>query len=197
MAYARVMLVGHGGIGKSSLLHGLMNLPLPQAANSTQLADLVTVRPQQLIAKATDNDMPWVRVMNDDEINELVGLVLLVANVAGGVTKSSRFKQLMQTAGDYAAIKLPEWINSVKNDIVREVLSRAIVLAKKNPHAQAPESEIMINVWDCAGQSVYLDILSAFITPKTVFMMQEKSLMITVLCSHTSMVRLPKSRSRV
>ena len=171
MAYARVMLVGHGGIGKSSLLHGLMNLPLPQAANSTQLADLVTVRPQQLMAKAIDNDMPWVRVMDDDEINELVGLVLLVTNVAGGVTKSSRFKQLMQNAGGYAAIKLPEWINSVKNDIVREVFSCAILLAKKNPHAQAPESEIMINVWDCAGQSVYLDILSAFITPKTVFML--------------------------
>ena len=171
MAYARVMLVGHGGVGKSSLLHGLMNLPLPQAANSTQLADLVTVRPQQLMAKAIINDMPWVRVTDSDEINELVGLVLLVANVARGITESSRFKQFMPKAASTAASTLPEWVSSIKNDIVREVFSRAIEQAKENPHAQAPESEIMINVWDCAGQSVYLDILSAFLTPKTVFML--------------------------
>ena len=171
MAYARVMLVGHGGVGKSSLLHGLMNLPLPQAANSTQLADLVTVRPQQLMAKAIVNDMPWVGVTDSDEINELVGLVMLVTNVARGITESSRFKQFMPKAASYAASTLPEWVSSIKNDIIREVFSRALEVAKVNPHAQAPESEIMINVWDCAGQSVYLDILSAFLTPKTIFML--------------------------
>ena len=188
MAYARVMLVGPGGVGKSSLLQGLMNLTLTEAANSTQLADLVTVKPQQssvpqqLMAKATDDDKPWVRVTDNDEINELVGLVLLVANVASGVTKSSRFRQYLQGAATYAASHLRKFnqnisddyrqqISSVKNKVVREVFSRAIELAKANPHAQAPESEIMTNVWDCAGQSVYLDILSAFLTPKTIFML--------------------------
>ena len=189
MAYARVMLVGPGGVGKSSLLQGLMNLPLPEAANSTQLADLVTVKPQQasipqqLMAKAMDINMPWVRVTDDDEINELVGLVLLVANVAKGVTESSRFRQHLEGAAAYAISQLRrshdqnigdeyrQQISSIKNEVVRKVFSRAVKQAKRNPHAQAPESEIVINVWDCAGQSVYLDILSAFLTPKTIFML--------------------------
>ena len=192
MAYARVMLVGPGGVGKSSLLHGLMNLPLPQAANSTQLADLVTVKPQQsyipqqllsvlqqLMAKATDDDKPWVRVTDDDEINELAGLVLLVANVACGVTIFSRYCQHLQGAAAYAVSQLRksnhntgndyhQQISTFKNEIVHEVFSRAIEWTKRDPRAQAPESE---NVWDCAGQSAYLDILSAFLTPKTLFML--------------------------
>ena len=189
MAYARIMLVGPGGVGKSSLLCGLMNKQLPETANSTQLADLITVKPQQasisqqLMARATDNDKPWVRVTDNDEINELVGLVLLVANVARGVTESSRFRQYLEGAAAYAISQFyrsrdrsigesyRQQISSIKNEVVREVFSRAVEQARRNPHAQAPESEIMTNVWDCAGQSVYLDILSAFLTPKTIFML--------------------------
>ena len=82
VAYARIMMVGPGGVGKSSLLHALMNKLLP-LANSTQLADLLTVKPQreqqstteQLLVSATDDEKPWVKVTEDDEINELVGLV--------------------------------------------------------------------------------------------------------------------------
>ena len=62
-------------------------------------------------------------------------------------------------------------ISSIKNKVVSDVLSRAAEQAKKNPHTQAPEFEALMRVWDCAGQSVYLDILSAFLTPKTMFML--------------------------
>jgi GTPase SAR1 family protein len=166
-----------------------MNKPLPQVANSTQLADLITVKPQQkpitqqLITKATDKTMPWIKVTDDDEINEIVGLILLVANVEKGVTESSRFRQYLEGAAAYAASKIRRFhghnitddfrqqISKIKNNVVREVFSRAIEQAKINPHAQAPETEIVTNVWDCAGQSVYLDILSAFLTPKTIFML--------------------------
>ena len=183
MAYARVMLVGPGGVGKSSLLRGLMNLPLPQGANSTQLADLITVKPQQLMTKATDKTMPWIEVTDDDEINEIVGLILLVANVDRGVTESSRFQEYLEGAAAYTASKLDglhghnvrddfrQQISRIKNDIVREVFSRAIEQARINPRAQAPETEIVTNVWDCAGQLVYLDILSAFLTLKTIFVL--------------------------
>ena len=188
MAYARVMLVGPGGVGKSSLLRGLMNLPLPQVVNSTQLADLITVKSQQqpitqqLMTKATDMTMPWIKV-KDDEIDEIVGLILLVANVEKGVTKSSRFQQYLEGAAAYAASKLGglhghnvrddfrQQIRRIKNDVVRDVFSSAMEKARINPRAQAPESEIVTNVWDCAGQLVYLDILSAFLTPKTIFML--------------------------
>ena len=62
-------------------------------------------------------------------------------------------------------------VNSVKNEVVRDVLSSAIELANRNPHAQAPDFEMRVRVWDCGGQSVYLDILSAFLTPKTLYML--------------------------
>ena len=174
VAYARLMLVGPGGVGKSSLFQGLMNKKLPEATNSTQLADVVTVKPsipQQLMAKAID-EMPWVEVTDSDEINELVGLILLVDNVTGGRTKSSRFKRLMQKAAACEEEKhIDDDYHRVKDKIIDETFLLAIEQARVNPHAQAPESEIMINVWDCAGQSVYLDILSAFLTPKTIFML--------------------------
>ena len=124
-----------------------------------------------------------MEVTDDGEIDELVGLVLLVANVAKRVTKSSRFHHFLKEAAAYAANQFRrshghnigddfrQQISSIKNDVVREVFSRAIRQARENPHAQAPESEIVTNVWDCAGQSVYLDILSAFLTPKTIFML--------------------------
>ena len=35
VAYACLMLACPGGVGKSSLLHGLMNLPLPSEACDT------------------------------------------------------------------------------------------------------------------------------------------------------------------
>ena len=188
MAYARVMLVGPGGVGKSSLLHGLMNLPLPPA-NSTQLAELLTVKPQtdtqstatQLWARADDDDKPWVKVTDDDEINELAGLILLVANVSQGLTHSARFIDLLQGAAAYAIRHLQstnnvskdyrQQISNIKNEVVRNVLSRALEVAKQDPDAQAPEKEMLVRVWDCAGQSVYLDILSAFLTPKTLFLL--------------------------
>ena len=182
------MLVGPGGIGKSSLLCGLMNKQLPEFANSTQLADLVTVKPsasepQQLMAKANDLSMPWVVVTDDDEINEVVGVIQLVTNVSKGVTDSSRFHQFLEKTAAYAVTQLAQsrdhdagddyrkQISSIKNKLVREVFSRAVKQTRRNPHAQAPEFEIVINIWDCAGQSVYLDILSGFLTPKTLIML--------------------------
>lgn len=38
VAYARGMLLGEGGVGKSSFVLGLKNLPLPAKANSTQVS---------------------------------------------------------------------------------------------------------------------------------------------------------------
>ena len=85
VAYARVMLVGPGGVGKSSLLNGLMNLPLPREAYSTQLADALTLRPADAL-RPTDEFWAkskcgryWTKVKNKDEIDELIQSVKALA----------------------------------------------------------------------------------------------------------------------
>ena len=89
-AYARVMFVGPGGVGKSSLLHGLMNKPLP-LANSTQLADTMTVKPatRKWASAGGDSKSFWREVTDNDETMELVGLVHLVARASAGYSTSS------------------------------------------------------------------------------------------------------------
>ena len=75
VAYVRVMLIGPGGVGKSSLLYGLMNLPLPHSANSTQLAETHTLRPTDSYWARAQAGGHWVRITDKDEIKELAQLV--------------------------------------------------------------------------------------------------------------------------
>ena len=82
VAYARIMLIGPGGVGKSSLLHGLMNLPLPHEAYSTQLADTYNLKHTGREAEtfwAKQVGGYWVKVTDQDEIDELVHMVKTVS----------------------------------------------------------------------------------------------------------------------
>ena len=181
-AYARVMFVGPGGVGKSSLLHGLMNKPLPEA-NSTQLAETVTVKPatKKWASAGEDSKSFWREITDNDEIMELVGLVLLVAKVSAGHSNSSRFVSqkvaalnIFSSALDSVEIsngqqKTSADVLSIQHKIINDILVQIIELAKKNPNAQAPEKEVLLLIWDCGGQSVFLDILPAFLTPRTMF----------------------------
>ena len=173
-AYARVMFVGPGGVGKSSLLHGLMNKPLPKA-DSTQLAETITVKPatKKWASAGEDSKSFWREVADNDEIMELVGLVLLVAKVSAGQSDSSRF-----VSQEVAALNIfstrSDTIEITSNQqkiqkIINDILTQIVEIAKKNPNAQAPEKEVLLLLWDCGGQLVFLDILPAFLTPRTMF----------------------------
>ena len=173
-AYARVMFVGPGGAGKSSLLHGLMSKPLPEA-NSTQLAETVTVKPatKKWASAGEDSRSFWREITDNDEIMELVGLVLLVAKVSAGHSNSSRFISQKVAALNMfsSALNSVEIANqktsvdvlSIQHKINNGILVQIVELAKKNPKAQAPENEVLLLIWDCGGQSVFLDILPAFL----------------------------------
>ena len=175
------MFVGPGGVGKSSLLHGLMNQELP-SADSTQLAETKTIKPAttKWANAGGDSKSFWREVKDPDEIRELVGLVLLVAKASAGRTNSSRFISTLKSAlssneetkevlksGQTATTR----IISIQEKVVNDVLTRVIQIAKEKPDAQAPEIEILINTWDCGGQSVFLDVLPAFLTPRTMFLL--------------------------
>ena len=182
VAYARLMMVGPGGVGKSSFLRGLMNQNLPQHAESTILADTKTVKPQ-LWAKAGESaDSYWAEVTEEDEIEELAGLFQLVlakshpSNVATVLEPMvvsaavSEFypqgykPQSIQTISD-------EDVSNIKDNEVQIVLQQVAQHALSQENLAAPQSEVLMHVWDCGGQPVFLDVLPAFLTSRTMFLL--------------------------
>ena len=180
------MMIGAGGVGKSSFLKGLMNQRLPQNAESTILADTITVKP--FWAKAGESaDSYWVEVTDEDEIQELAGLVQLVAQVKSGHSTSSRVARILTTMAAATAVVvfkpalrfIPHEVStagneydvsSIKDSVVRNVLEQAL----QHTHAgnlSIPQSEVLMHVWDCGGQSVFLDVLPTFLTSRTMFLL--------------------------
>ena len=178
VAYARIVHLGAGGVGKSSFQRGMMNKPLPDEANvnSTQMADLSTFQPGQGGASRDVSTHTakggsvsggyWVPVTEDDETNELVGLVRLVYDVRHGETESSRFVKWIQA---FAISHFFHTRSSPEISEAQRIIEEIIELAKQHPEIQAPESEVFLYVWDCGGQQVFLCILPAFLTSKSMF----------------------------
>ena len=176
VAYARVMMVGPGGVGKSSLLRGLMNQCLPHDAESTILADTKVVK-QQFWAKAGESaDHYWVEITDKDEIEELAGLFQLVLaklHPAKAVSLSEfipqgYIPQSVQTISD-------EYVSSIKDNEVQSVLQQvaehATHLFHPTSRSKNLHSEVLMHVWDCGGQPVFLDVLPAFLTFRTMFLL--------------------------
>ena len=174
VAYARVMLVGPGGVGKSSLLHGLMNLPLPTEACSTQLADTFTLRPTDTYWARSKCGGHWIKVTDKDEIDELVQLV----RARNKLAKKLRSPKLEKKALESPELKLK--IGKFTHPQVKEIVDEAIEAA--SAPADSPVSESLANasaeaidtylrIWDCGGQPVFLDILPAFLTARTLFLL--------------------------
>ena len=158
-------MVGPGGVGKSSLLRGLMNQSLPQDAESTILADTKTVKPQFWAKAGEAYDSYWAEVTNQDEIEELAGLLHLVLaklHSSKAVNPQGYKPQSVQTISD-------EYVSHIKDNEVRNILKQVA----KHPARSSPtsRSEVLIHVWDCGGQPVFLDVLPAFLTSKTMFLL--------------------------
>ena len=202
-SYVRVMFVGPGGVGKSSLLLGLMNKAL-SLASSTQLAetltvkadnkesngtqlfdfkstDTVTTKASNVIKPATtswamDCQSFWREVTDKDEVMEIVGIVNLVVNASKDNVDSSRLPQidagsLLKTLSSGPIVQLThdgaQHVISIQQRVVDDILMKV----KENPGVRAPEKEVLIRVWDCGGQSVFLEVLPAFLTPRTMFLL--------------------------
>ena len=70
VTYDRVMMIGPGGAGKSSLLRGLKNERLPENAESTLLVNTSSVKYNW--AKAGGHTtQPWTDLGEEDEVHEL------------------------------------------------------------------------------------------------------------------------------
>ena len=178
VAYARVMLVGPGGVGKSSLLHGLMNLPLPTEACSTQLADTFTLRPTDTYWARSKCGGHWIKVTDKDEIDELVQLVRARNKLA---KKLKGLESEVKKDQDSPELKLiKEKSEKFTHPQVKEVVDEAIEAASAPTDSPVSESlanataeaiDTYLRIWDCGGQPVFLDILPAFLTARTLFLL--------------------------
>ena len=188
VAYARVMLVGPGGVGKSSLLHGLMNLPLPTEACSTQLADTFTLRPTDTYWARSKCGGHWIKVTDKDEIDELVQLVRARNKLA------KKLKGLeSEVKKDQDSPELKEKSEKFTHPQVKEVVDEAIKAASSvssdSPlaNATAEALDTYLRIWDCGGQPVFLDILPAFLTARTLFLLMfDARYDLQSLCLHRS-----------
>ena len=79
VSYGRVMLLGLAAAGKTSLMHGLMNEPLPDKAESTILASTQSIR-NYWVKTEQYRKSYWAQVTIEDEIRE-EGLVVLNAQL--------------------------------------------------------------------------------------------------------------------
>ena len=184
VAYGRVMFIGPGGVGKSSLLCGLMNLPLPREAESTIFADTMKLKPMWVQAGTSGRSF-WSKVTEDDEFRELAGLIRVVAQLKTSPSIRSRIASLLPSMAAAVAVKLFQpGTSSVKDqkevdseyrkritEVAQEILSRAYRLAASSSEIIAPMSEVFLHVWDCGGQPIYLDALSAFLTSRTMYLL--------------------------
>ena len=144
VAYARVMLIGPGGVGKSSLLDGLMNRTPSREANSTRLADTYW-------AKSTRGG-EWVKITREDTIKEIVALI----KIAQMKTKTE-----IRSGSN----NIDPCIQAIIDDIIDDCL-------KISSHSSSnSEIDVYLRVWDCGGQPLFLSLLPAFLTERTLFML--------------------------
>ena len=164
-------MVGPGGVGKSSLLSGLMNQQLLQA-ESTILADTKTMKPQFWAKAGESADSYWAEVTDQDEIEELAALLQLVL---------ARFNLSKIVAVDeinpqgykpkYVQTISHGNVSHIKDNEVRDILKQVAAHSAIFLPIHHSSSEVLIHVWDCGGQPVFLDILPAFLTSRTMFLL--------------------------
>ena len=161
-------MVGPGGVGKSSLLSGLMNQQLLQP-ESTIFADTKTMKPQFWAKAGESADSYWAEVTDQDEIIELATLFQLVLPrsnpskiVAVGEFNPQGYKPKTISRG---------YVSHIKDNEVRDILKQVAAHSAEFSPIHCSSSEVLIHVWDCGGQPVFLDILPAFLTSRTMFLL--------------------------
>ena len=159
------MFLGAGGSGKSSVLDGLMNKPI-RTAESTALADTLNIWYHWVEAADAAEDA-WKCTDEEDELEQLA----LLSHQAVAINEEG-----LQPNLENAAINLHDGATDPKysqlatqsqNEITQEVVQRAQQQGRGS-HSDK-DREVILRIWDCGGQQVFLDILSAFLTPRTMF----------------------------
>ena len=129
-----------------------MNQPLPDKANSTILAD---TRPVKYNWAMTGNlsGKQWVEVTEEDELAEEVRIVM---------NFTSTVKQLDTHSEPQESLVLPRTeVDEHKEKVLQ---------ASKQSQSKT-DQEVLLHLWDCGGQLVFLDVLPAFLSSRTMFLL--------------------------
>ncbi|XP_019861742.1 PREDICTED: probable serine/threonine-protein kinase pats1, partial [Amphimedon queenslandica] len=161
VAYARLMLLGSAGTGKTSLKRSLMEEPFNPHTTSTIVSDVSSVRPFGHKWQTRGNK--WSEATEEDEIKELARL--FKSSLSESSSHVSSESSLVSDSLDVSPAK-----SSAKHsDLDAKIKS----LLKRVRTYQTTESHVQpfLHIWDCGGQPVYLEILPAFLTPRTMFLL--------------------------
>ena len=203
MTYGRVMMIGAGGAGKTSLRHGLMKKQLPKMAFSTLLANSLSVKCQWAGALGQS----WVEIEEEDEIEELAILLSRIIDnksLLPSVESASAIKDFqpftqLQTESPQSTtsssnnlseesrkvVAKPKLVKKHQmegtqsassssrdhSDVVEEIKEKIFAKVRLAKLHHQPRSEVLLNLWDSGGQLVFMNVLPAFLTRRTLFML--------------------------
>ena len=173
MKYGHVMFLGPPGVGKTSLLHALMNKPLPEA-NSTIVADTKHIKPQWVDA---NGHMHWREITEDDDITELATLVKkALPQIKDSSGSCHEYKEAVEKAKNLFAPTTETSISCQLNEETRREaqctlssVMKEILVRVKALDIRDRTSDDLLHIWDCGGQPIFLDIIPAFLTSRTMF----------------------------
>ena len=148
------MFLGAAAVGKTSLRHGLMNERLPRKAESTILAE--THRVKYSWAKIGNHiDHNWAEMTEDHEVAEEVRMIEY-ASISTEMLLTDDRSPISQT-------KLAE-VAEHKEKVLQHAATDELCQSKA-------DDEVLLHLWDCGGQPVFLDVLPAFLSSRTIFVL--------------------------
>ena len=186
VVYGRVSLLGPAAVGKTSLKHGLMNKPLPAHPESTLVAGVHTLKPvsyQWARAGSPETDY-WKEVSERDEVEEMAQLMATIVRERKSHSLLKKFvdnmKQVFLTSpavakfqpdvGPKSSVVDKTQLEQIKSHEVEEVFQSIFCRAIEITTPKI-DPEVWLHVWDSGGQPVFLDVLPAFLTSRTMFLL--------------------------
>ena len=180
VAYARLMFLGAAGVGKTSFKRSLMKEPYNPSISSTIVSDVHSLRPigREWQTIGHEDEEKWKEVTEEDELNEMAELLAAVHQNKTSLNEfSSKVIAATKLFPDSHMLESTsiseEKVEEIEKSHVQSVLSEAIARASSIPMSSARniKPQPFLHVWDCGGQPIFLEILPAFLTSRTMFLL--------------------------
>ena len=180
VAYARLMFLGAAGVGKTSFKRSLMKEPYNPSISSTIVSDVHSLRPigREWQTLDHEDEEKWREVTEEDELNEMAELLAAVHKNRTSLNEfSSKVIAATKLFPDSHMLKTSsiseKKVEEFEKSHVQSVLSEAIARANFIPMSSARniKPQPFLHVWDCGGQPIFLEILPAFLTSRTMFLL--------------------------